>query len=661
MLRSKYLTVATLDYHNPDDFPVDAGFDAEGFAETLKGGGVDAVYVFGKCHYGNSYYPTHVARRHPLLKRDVFGETLEACHTRNIGVIGYLSGFLDSYAARIHQDWRLVKADGEFLKMGVFDAICPYGPYVDEWLIPQIIEMASMYTVDEMFIDSMCSYWPCYCEHCARAFADETGLALPRGRDEEGWNQYATLRQKWAYDMHVRCADAAHSARQQMPFTFNAAFGAREPTQPPPGLDYSAIDVDQTDYQALALGYQARYLDTTGLPFEVMTGRCLQGLGDWSLRTPEALQQQAAVVTSLGGRVSIIDRRLPGGGLDPAAYEVIAKVSRFVKERKELLVDTESAPGGTLILHSSESAFGAAKADYGINEILIERQVPIVGAHRALADWGEYVRIVGSYRVAELLPSAAALVMPEQRLLPEGLFEHLTKFVEGGGALIASHPVGLVSERMAELFGAEPDGEEPWRYGYLDRGQGEPLLVHGRWGRYRAAGAEVLGWHRLPMGEPGAVFGHGVAPFRASAAGPGLMVKRHGSGASILLACPIFSSHKAHHNLHIPGLIKGLLRTYARTIAEIEAPPEVQMAVRKRGDSLLIHLVNTGGERVIEGWPTVDYIRPVSDIEIRLRKTGVQAVFAHPGRTPVDFHYEGAIALIRPPTLDIHMCLEILA
>ena len=66
-----YLLMSHRDYHNTDDSPVGEGFDAAAFAGQLAAGGVDGIYTFAKCHYGNSYYPTKVGRPHPRLTRDL--------------------------------------------------------------------------------------------------------------------------------------------------------------------------------------------------------------------------------------------------------------------------------------------------------------------------------------------------------------------------------------------------------------------------------------------------------------------------------------------------------------------------------------------------------------------------------------------------------------
>jgi hypothetical protein len=654
-----YLLMSHLDYHNPDDSLVGEGFDAAAFARQLAMGGVDAIYAFAKCHYGNSYYPTKVGRPHPRLRRDLLGDIVEACHGVGVGAIAYVSGMCDNYAARAHPDWRHLDAQGQACQFSAFDHLCAFGPYADESLIPQLAELAAAYPLDGLFVDTMSMFDPCYCEHCQQRFLEETGSALPRSPEEEAWRLGGRTRRRWSDELHRKAARAVHAIRPSLPFGFNQSYGAREATEPPAELDYFTADVRQEDYQAVTLGCQGRYLSSLGRPFELMVGRFWHGLGDWTVRSPEALSQQAAVVTALGGRFAIIDRQFPDGSLDPANYRVVAQVSAFLRERADLVTDTELAAGGVLILNGADAALGPEWSDYGL-EISRTRLASPYGAHRALADWGEAVTLVGQHRLVDLLPLAAALVLPEQGHLSPALLPWLREFLVGGGLVIASHPLGLPVTELRELFGVAVQGEEPWGYGYLDGGGDEPLLVHGQWGRYEATGAEVLGWLRRPVGEPGARYGHGVAPYRPEAAGPGLTVRCHGRGAAVLVAGPVFSSHFSFHNPAVPRLLRRLLRQYARTTVEMEAPPQVQVVLRRKQGRLLVHLVNVGGERVISGWPTLDDIRPVLDIAVKLRGPKPKEVLAQPGGERLAFSYKRGQTLVRLPRLDIHRCLEVI-
>jgi hypothetical protein len=419
--------------------------------------------------------------------------------------------------------------------------------------------------------------------------------------------------------------------------------------------------VDQRDYQALALGYQARYLATLGHPFEVMTGRFCHGLTDWSVRSATALMQQAAVVAALGGRFAVIDRELPDGTLDPAYYDSLAEVSAFLRQRVSVFADTEPAPGGTLILHGADAALGPDAVEFGTNNPVLGRQKPVIGAYRALADRGEELLIVGQHRLSEFLASAAALILPEQRHISQAAVPCLKQFLQRGGLIIASHPLGLSAEWMREFFGVAHEGQDLWDYGYLDSGDGEPLLVRGQWGTYRLDGAQELGRLRHPVGEPGQhyIFASGVFPPCREATAPGVTIRRHGDGAAVLFAGPIFGSHYSHYDLAIPLWIRKLLRNWAKTAVRIQGPPQVQVVLRRKANRLLVHLINTNGERLMGGWPAFDGLRPATDVQVMLRCPKPRSVIAQPGAEPVDFKYEEGILTTGLPHLEIHRCLEI--
>ena len=81
-----------LDFHTPDFIEnVGAGLNAEHFADVLAKGAVEQTAFFAKCHYGNSYYPTKIGRRHPGLTCDMLGEFTKAANKRCVKVFAYYS------------------------------------------------------------------------------------------------------------------------------------------------------------------------------------------------------------------------------------------------------------------------------------------------------------------------------------------------------------------------------------------------------------------------------------------------------------------------------------------------------------------------------------------------------------------------------------------
>ena len=68
------LTALHLDYHIPElSIPAFGRFDMAHYLEQLRRSDAEAVTLFAKDHFGNSFYPTRAGHRHRDLPCDLLG------------------------------------------------------------------------------------------------------------------------------------------------------------------------------------------------------------------------------------------------------------------------------------------------------------------------------------------------------------------------------------------------------------------------------------------------------------------------------------------------------------------------------------------------------------------------------------------------------------
>jgi len=95
------LTALHLDYHIPElSIPAFGRFDMAHYLEQLRRSDAEAVTLFAKDHFGNSFYPTRAGHRHRDLPCDLLGTAAAAyglyavfTHTGSYGVYFALFGF----------------------------------------------------------------------------------------------------------------------------------------------------------------------------------------------------------------------------------------------------------------------------------------------------------------------------------------------------------------------------------------------------------------------------------------------------------------------------------------------------------------------------------------------------------------------------------------
>jgi hypothetical protein len=161
-----------------------------------------------------AYYPTELSDQHrsPWLgDRDLFGELVAAVRRCDMKVLARIDpgeSYEDVYFR--HPDWFAIGSDGAVMRDVSSPELyvpCMNGPYYWEFVPAIIEEIHARYDVDGIF----CSEWDgrrrvCYCGRCRDLFAEASGCELPRSTDatEPAWKRWvcwheARLEDLWQY------------------------------------------------------------------------------------------------------------------------------------------------------------------------------------------------------------------------------------------------------------------------------------------------------------------------------------------------------------------------------------------------------------------------------------------------------------------------------
>ena len=614
------------DFHISAEVAVGEGFDGDAYARRLKQCHVDAVVFFAKCHYGHSYYPTEVGNRHPNLRKDMLREVVDGCRKHGLGAIAYYSTFLDSAAVARHPDWARLDSTGAVARKD-YAPVCVNTPYVEELLMPQCIEIVTQYDLDELLLDTMSWFHPCYCEHCRRLFGQE----IPRSPADPQWLDYVHWYAE-QFDAFFRGVPAAiHKANPHVQVYHNWLYSIRLPQVPAPEVDRLVGDSQVTSSVAAE---HCRYWAGTGMPFDYMVGRFAHGLGDWTSAPADRLKAIAATSVANGGVFYIIDRQLPDGRLDEAAYRTLSDVFGFVHKHAAAVRDARHVPE-TAVLHAATTVNGADGRRFSLFEERMARADGYRGTAQLLIAYGHHFTGVNEHRLAKTLDDYRLVIVPEQHELPDGLIRKLKAYVHRGGKLLItqSDADDGVDEGLLGLAGVRIDDFTALKYGYV--GTESPVLLRGRFARIEPTRAEDVHPYLTPWGgaDPDASFGWGVAPPSGPCGFGAVTLRRLGKGEVIYVAAPAFRSYFEYPSHLVAGFLLGLIdRLLPDPIARIEAPPHVEMVLMRRHDDLLVHLVNHSAKDVMSkgGVPVAFHTPEMRGLRLEIRsgrrKLRVQAL-----------------------------------
>jgi hypothetical protein len=670
-LRDSAMSVL-VDYYTEVPFrPYGSGATRENVLPFLKELRPGYLCVYAKGHSGATAYPSALRTEHAMLAGDLLRFYRDVTREAGVRLVPYYSGLLDGIAGERHPEWRQWNREGKpcdpsFGDFGFFTsyALCPQSGYWDDWASVQIREIVTTYEPDGIWIDGD---WPgpCYCPRCQARLRADTGWGEPWDdvlRRPDFAAAYARSWNRITHEWRVRFSGFVKSLAPACLYSAGNVSPRREFLAP---FDWRSGDLFSPGFFALHdMARMMRWYGTLGVLYDAYV--CDTGFTHARKhvrsrsKTLERMLQEAATVAANGGAVGYWTYPLGNGALVPSRMRKAIEVRRFLAEREELFLRSESA-AWTAIVAGDPSAptFG----DAGIE-----------GAHKALAALHRSPDVIDESCLAGEVPYDL-LVLPEQTHVLREAARHIEAFVRRGGALLTSGS-SLRSPEIQEIldvgevrFGEVADGH------VILRTHSEPTGIDGPWDRVEAPAAEelyplYLSWDQLnpearlltnnwPM--------HGQLdeehPERAGF--PAAITRRLGKGRIVHVCTGVFSRYRTLGDPQILRWLREIVEELdPAPAAATDAPSWVDLSLRQKGGRLLAHFVNQNPGRDVAALGTndlwVDEIPEVGPFGLELR-TGSRPrrVWWEPEHRRLPVSYRGGVARIGVPRFRIHGCVVV--
>lgn len=595
------------------------GFDAEATAQILKEIGCQMVSFMA--HDGPCYYPSAIGRPHPGLDRDFVGEFTRALKKRDIKAIVYVG---------VHSGTGICKM-----------------PDTDTFLIPLYTEILKAYDVDGFFVDGIFQPYfmaPCDCASCRALFAEEVGGDLPENDGDSGAFAY----RRWMNRRMDECMEklwrALSAIKPGIAFLYNHVWVTRHPVTPPPYIQHVCWDtpVPLSGLYAWNFSFEARYLATLPDILPDITWSCMNvashtWAGDYELRETEAFLQECATLLAGCGRTYIAHNPYPSGNPPAALMEAFGRVNRRTREL-EPYVEGCAPVKDVAVFHAADSVWSKAPFKPHASWTPSPAYHSVAGAHKALIEGHVQVLIPNSEVLVETIQDYGALILAHQPVLSEREIERIRRFVQSGGALIATYETGtrdadnnpLDNFSLSDVLGVKYLTSSDTANSYLRVTQrneeyGIPAMdipVDGPYVRVQTTTARTL----LELVPPYEGIKTGTPPPAVLSEGPGVTINAYGKGKAIYCAAELFG---AYYRQNTPVLRKlalwmlGLVYpSGSRTIVLEHVPINVEVFYNQRGRERFIHLINYSGDKRETGIPQTQDFTVVHGIRVRVRISG---------------------------------------
>ncbi|NOY82484.1 MAG: hypothetical protein GXP31_15910 [Kiritimatiellaeota bacterium] len=600
----------------------------------------DWVQCDCKGHPGYTSWPTEVGSTSPGVVEDAL--RIHRDVTRELGIrLGvHYSGVIDSRALELHPEWACIDAKGT----ADLRSTCRLSPYVDELLIPQMLELIERYDVDGFWVDG--ENWgspPCWCDRCKKEFARRTGIAdVPTEPGQSHWAEWLAFQREVFTEYVSRYADAVHARKPDCLVCSNWMYTVRQPEPVVAHVDYLSGDYTP-NFGAYRAALEARLLDSREMTWDLMvwgfTRNYAASPSPWAMKPALHLCQEVAEVLALGGAVMVYLKPQRTGWLNGWEHEIVAEVADFCRARREVCFKSRPLrEAAVLHLASHYYTCNSPLFNYGSAVQSVE------GALNALLENHISTDLLTADAARRHLGDYKLVVVPAQAPLPPETVTALEAFAAAGGHVLLSG---------ADLAGAHPDlvGADP---------AGDPLDVS----IYVAVGREAAElappWQRVaPRDGVDSLLVRlkGPDPAKDPPVAPVVTCRKVGAGAIVAVHGPLF---RDYFHTHFP-LVRRLVGDIVAALdipweVTLEGPSRLELVARRKDGRLMLNLINRGaGEMLCNQRTVVSELPPVENIVLRVRLASPpESVTLAPAGTALDWRFAAGLAMITVPRVEIH-------
>ncbi|SFK99481.1 Beta-galactosidase GanA [Paenibacillus sp. 1_12] len=645
--RGIHLTIRDIDCDN---------YDAEQMAKDFHEMHVSFFSFFAGGYV--STYPTNLdlQRESPYLNgKDVTGEIVEAAHRYGIKAVAMIDlGILPKKAALQNPHWCSVDGNGNLYEStDGFYVSCPLGGYQKDYAVQIVREIIEKYDVDGIKFGGASygfkSSGICYCRNCRTDFKESTGLDLPTAKDRTSpvWTQFT----RWKLKKTTACVkylmDVVKSVDPDMPvFGNSVCFGDPEWTVGS-SLDVeqmsnyqSAIQVEaqtrfkldasgQAQWQSLRwTGEEARYMSSvTDKPIWVVVSYFMAWPWRRSAMTPVEQKVYLAQIAANGAMPMV---NLSGGPPkvheDPRGFIAMKELFEFHDKHNDYY-DGDVSAANIAIIYSADTLNFYEPGNHDSHDHYVEC---IRGVEQSLLEAHIPFDIISTQTLSdEMLNKYKTVILPSMACMGEQEAEAIRRYSARGGGVIATGETSLFdldgAKRndflLKDVFQAEYNGVTLQVNGkhtgevmqaYMNIQDSTHPLVQGL--EETSVVPIAYDYCTIKVSIDRTVVPLTLsAPFRVFPEGLSYTVEPDTGAAMAVLSendtkgRTVYFPHRIDRlfwQTGIPDLKQLLVNAvlwsmHGEVPIVVSAPVTCEVSLRKKGNKIMVHLINlTGGRRV---------------------------------------------------------------
>ena len=626
----------------------------------------DFIQIDCKGHPGWASYPSKIGNAMPEFAQDTLALWRRVTKEEGVALYMHYSGVFDLKYCEAHPEETVMNADGT-LNRG---ATRTDGKYVDERMIPQLLELAEKYGVDGAWVDGDC--WRASADfhpETLENFQKETGIDLAGGIPATPADPYYHEYREYNRELFRRYirhyVDAIHERFPDFQIASNWAFSDHMPEKVSANVDFLSGDLNPVNSFHSAR-YAARALAQQEYPWDLMSWnfrRSVGARGAVVAKHTAQIMQEAASVISMGGAYQNYIMQYFDGSPNVIDAKNLVPLAEFLRARKDYCFRGTPIHQAALLLstydryHESKKLF--SRSGY-------QRTM---GMTALLCDAGQSLEIICEHTLEKHRDAYGMIVVPELRVgLAKETVKSLLDYAHNGGALV------LVGKKTCEVFaeGGAPFGVNPCNE-FL--APGEIAYDNGGDAGHADKSTQTHKPYYFTMDEK--TFGIAFSPCEIVAEdgkteaflSDALLGERlklavnlpYGKGSVTAIGFDIGSQYLDGTQYMQRDLMKQIADSLYDPKVRIEsAVGRLEMIALEKDGRLMIQLVNAGGSHADAACATDDYIPPVLDIRLSVALSKApEAMILRPEGKALAVKYENGRAYVEIDRVNVHSVVEI--
>ena len=609
----------------------------------------DYIQCDTKGHPGYTSYPTKVGTPAVGFVRDQLRIWREVTARRGVALYGHYSGVHDGKAIADHPDWASLDENGNPSPCNT----CVFSSYVDELLIPQFKELSD-YGLDGVWVDG--DSWGVVMNYTRRAmelFTKKTGITeIPRKPQAPHYFEYL----EFCLDGYLTYLDhyvtELHKHNPDFQMGVNWGFSSYMPE--PVTVDVDFISADLTgDNSVNSARFEARCIQHQSKARDLMVwGFCNHTNSCHNTKTAVQLQQEAAVVMSLGAGFQVYFRQKDDGSIFDWQMDVMGEVARFCRARQKFCHQAEPVPQ-IAILFSREASYRYKinSRELGLNgpwyyqneseKNKKDTREPVQGILNSLLESQYSVEILMEHHLTGNMAKYPLIIIPEWNYLDEDFKKELLAYAKDGGNLLLMGPesAALFDKELGVSFTGKAQVKKQWleHNGWVGaiKSLSRPIAVTGN---TRPFGK--IFFSNEPVGDY--IHAASIADY-----GRGKI-----AGVYFNFGDCYYKARTAAARDFLDSLVR---RLFPEPIVRVTGSHYVDVVVNRINGKLAVNLVNTSGPHAVSNTHVFDEIPCIGPLNITIRsKTKPRNLTLEPQGEKISYTYTDGKVKFTIPRLEIH-------